>query len=252
MEALETLAILIKYYDFGESDRLFVFFTRDFGKLKLIAKSARKSIKRQLTSIDLATQAEIKFTGDAEKELRHIVSVNLVEPFEKIRYDIRAVSVAAYFADLVDAFFQVNEKSERMFDELSGFLGALNVSGLNVSIIPISQMRLLTNAGFSPDLSSCVKCGQPLDAGKSGAIFFSNVKGGCVCGRCKQSEIRRISLGTVKMLRLALETPVEDIGRLRLTKSAAAESIAVLSDFIDYQLARRLRTFDYLEKLKIF
>ena len=42
----KTRAVVLNSFDYGESDRIVAFYTEDFGKIKGMAKGARRSRKR--------------------------------------------------------------------------------------------------------------------------------------------------------------------------------------------------------------
>ena len=49
----KTEAIVLRCLDYGESDRIVTFYTRDYGKLRGIAKGARRSRKRFANALEL-------------------------------------------------------------------------------------------------------------------------------------------------------------------------------------------------------
>lgn len=249
----ETSAVLLRYYDYGESSRLFVFFTRDFGKVKLIAKGARKSKRRHLTTIDLLTFLQIQFKEKEHRELQSLESIKIIEPFSNIRGKLSVISTALYFADLIGEFFKEYEKNEKMFDNLVIFLKRFDKGLIKLSDIPVFQLKVLENAGLAPDFTSCVNCERPLDKSAKKILYFDNAKGGCICNECslaydKKSYGRKISLGTAKILNLAKTTPLKNLDRINFTKLALKEAMSVLSGFITYQLNKSLRSYEYLQK----
>ncbi len=253
MHFIDTKAILLRYYDYGEADRLFVFFTRDYGKLKLIAKRARRSLKRQFATIDLLSYLELSFKANEERELYPISSIEMIEPFMTLRHDLKALSCALYFVDLIDAFYKVREKDDAMFVDLVTFLTIFEKGGFKLCAIPMFQMKMLRRAGLAPNLDTCINCGEPFEPQPKMKYDFSNIKGGCLCAKCRGGAYDcKLSLGTLKMLRLAQNTPVRDISRISFTRQALRESVTTLGGFITYHLSKSLKSYEYLLSMRIF
>jgi DNA repair protein RecO (recombination protein O) len=254
MEHHETTAVLLRYYNYGESSRLFIFFTRDFGKVKLIAKGARKSKKRHLTTIDLLTYQRIHFKEKEHRELQSLDSIKMIEPFLNIRGKLSVISIVLYFAELIDEFFKEQEKNEQMFDNFLTFLIRFDKGFFRLSDIPIFQLKVLENAGLAPNLTSCINCGSPLDKYPDKSLRFNNAKGGCICEECfgnpdNKFYGKKISLGTIKNLNLAKNSPLKNLGRVNFTKSTLKEAIEVLSEFIKYHLNKSLKSYEYLQRI---
>ncbi len=251
MGLLETDAILLKYVDSGEADRVLVFFTRDYGKVTLIAKSARKSIKSQFLTIDLLSSQVILYK-DKARGLKILSSVTMLETFFNLRSDIKVLATAIYFADLIDNFYHENEKNEVMYDILRSFLVRFEAGVFKASDIPVFELKLLALAGLAPNMSNCLDCGRALEAGSVKKPRFSVPMGGCLCDSCGSATARdftrSISLGTLKLLNLAKETPVENISRINFTKNSLKDA-GMLGDFIRYHLNKSLTSRSYLRKL---
>lgn len=252
MEMLKTKAILLKYHNYGESSRIYTFFTRDVGKVKLDARGARKSKKRMLTTIDLLTYHDVTFRLDTRKSIQTLADMKPLDAFFNIRTDLNKLSLALYFSDLVSEFFKEYECNEKVFDELLGLLVKLDKEPLDLALIPVFMMTVLEEAGLAPNLGTCIKCGDTL--GKKGAnnINFIVSKGGCVCELCNTKKIKnRISLGTLKALTLARDANVKKSGRLKFTAQSVKESTRILSEFIRYNLGKRPKSYEYLHKLSL-
>jgi DNA repair protein RecO (recombination protein O) len=252
MRLITTKAILLRYHDYGESNRLYTFFTRDFGKMTLDAKGARKSKKRQFTMIDLLTHIDVTLRENPKSDINMLYSIADPEPFFNIRNDLKVISAALYFADLVSEYFKDNEKCEPVFDDLLDFLIRFDKGHFTPADIPVFQLKLLERAGYAPELNSCIKCSKPLNKKGMGGLNFYVSKGGVVCELCNTKKVKNpVSLGTVKLLTLAKGARVRDLNRIKFTKSALTESMKILSEFIDYNLGKRLKSYEYLKKMGV-
>ena len=252
MKICDTNAILLKYFDSGEADRILVFFTLDFGVVKLIAKSARKSAKRQFSTIDLLTYMQISFKPVERRNLQQLSDIKMIDPFLNIREEINTLSVALYFTQLIDKFYKEHEKDEKMFYLLLSFLERFDRGDFQLLDIVLFQLRLLEGAGFSPNFTTCLDCEKELETMSDKSFYFDIERGGSVCKACGFERTRhRISLRTMQFLSAAQHYSMESSTNISVTPRTIKDSAAMLSSFIVYHLGQRVSSYEYLQKLGI-
>ncbi len=78
-------AIIMRTWEFGETDLLVSFFTSDKGRLKGVAKGARKSRKRFANCLDLLSLVKLEYELKRGRELYFLHSGKLVHAFPGIR-----------------------------------------------------------------------------------------------------------------------------------------------------------------------
>src|SRR5207244_2898562 len=99
MAAVESaLGIVVGGLDYGESDRIVTFLTRDHGRLKGIARGAKRSRKRFGAALELFCKVEVQFVERAGADLARLESCDLVEAYAGIRGDLDALAAATYAA----------------------------------------------------------------------------------------------------------------------------------------------------------
>jgi DNA repair protein RecO (recombination protein O) len=129
-------ALVLRTYALGEADRIVVFLTRDRGKKRGVAKSARRSRVRFGGALEPLTEARVAYYESARREL---VSLNYAEPLRSPLAIVgsargqepEALTYAAYFAELLHEWAQDADADERLFRLGSSMLDAL-VSGAPV------------------------------------------------------------------------------------------------------------------------
>lgn len=107
MESTEGLVIKCK--DYRETSQLVWLYTRDFGKIKVIAKGSRKKSK-----IDLFNLCDIVFYK-GRGELHLLKECSILDPFIKIRQDLKRIATASYFAELLDATTALEDPSPQIY-----------------------------------------------------------------------------------------------------------------------------------------
>ncbi len=128
-EAQTSKAVIFRTWDLGESDLLVSFFTPDKGRLKGVAKAARKSRRRFVNCLDHFSLVRLEYEPRRASELFLIHSGKLVEGFPCIRNDFQAFSLAGYFVELTEALFAQQDPAPEAFDLLVATLASLEHGG---------------------------------------------------------------------------------------------------------------------------
>jgi DNA repair protein RecO (recombination protein O) len=249
MPAHKTEAIVLQSMDFGERDKLITLLTKRYGKLKGIAKGAKKSKKRFAGTLEIFSYVSLNFFEKENLGLARIEGVSLIEPFSKINESIEKVTYGSYFVELANEMVGEREENKAIFSLLLYFLRLLNREKVNEDYVRIFEVRLLTLLGYQPQLEKCLICETEL--GPDTVNWFSLKRGGVVCPKCHRGiEDIPISLGTSRILKAARSYPLSKIKRIRFTAQASKESRQILSNFVEYQLGKRLKSLQFLEQVK--
>src|SRR6267142_5981982 len=97
----KTRAVVIGRRAFGESDRLVDFYTREYGKVRGIARAARRPRSRFGSALELFTLGEMVFFDGGRSELVQVDHFDIVHPFEGIRGDLQRLGHAAWIVECV-------------------------------------------------------------------------------------------------------------------------------------------------------
>ena len=118
-----TLAFLLKKESFGEADEILTFYTKEFGKLKVLAKGIKKMKSKLRSAIDLFYLSEIEFVqGKIHKTLTDAV---LIKKFKKIRKSLVKLKIANSISEILDRLIKGEEKDEKVWNLLNESFGRL-------------------------------------------------------------------------------------------------------------------------------
>lgn len=115
--------IILARRNYSEADRILVIFSKNYGKISLIAKGVRKLNSRKRGHLEVFSH--IKFAASKGKNLDILTEVEIVDSFSKVRDDLRKVAVAYYFMEVIGRVTRDDEKNEKLFFLLAEFLGNL-------------------------------------------------------------------------------------------------------------------------------
>ncbi len=246
----KTDAILLRSIDYGESDRIVTFFSADFGKIRGIAKGARRSRKRFVNALENFSCGQLMFSRRSREGLALIEACDVRNHFPGIREDIEKTLTASYFIELVDAFTLEGKQSEELFRLLYAFLDFLNVRSASEGIVRIFELRLLKLLGYDPVLDRCMGCKTLL--AEMDRIFFDPVEGGIRCRKCglRGRDVYSMMPGTVKLLVLGKNIETGRLHQLVFSETALQESRNALNAFIQHILGKEMKSLNVLNEIK--
>ena len=249
-ESHKTTGFVLRCLSYGESDLIVTFYSNDFGKLKGIAKGAKRSKKRFANVFEPFSLTNIIFTRKSRDMLAFIESCEIIDHYDVVRRDLEKTLIASYFIDLTDHFSPEGKKNEKMFELLQTFLTLLGTQKASDAVVRFFEMRMLKLAGFEPTLDRCIMCKTPVTNGI--AYYFYANEGGIKCARCANPERydQSISAGTVRTLLLGKDMDIDKIKLIALSDSLAVESRNILAGFIAHVLSREVKSLKVMEQVR--
>lgn len=240
-------AIVLRRRDFGEADRLLTLFTRDYGKVRAIAKGARKPRSRKAGHIELFMRSKMLFARGRNLDL--VTQAELVEAYRSLREDLVRVTYASHLVELLDRFTAENDAQPELFRLLAEALDWLTESRDLLLTARYYELRLLSLVGFEPRLFQCVNCAAVLEPQDQ---FFSAELGGALCPRCQVADDRAqpLSLSALKVLRFLQTRPYGAVSVLRVRRSLHTELETIMHNYLQHHLERRLQSADFLKRLR--
>ena len=246
----ETEAIVLRHFDYGESDRIVNFYTADFGKVKGIAKGARRSQKRFANTLEPFSHINLLFSRQRQEGLALIEAGKVINHYARIRGNLGKTLYASYLVDITDQFTIENKTNDGLFRLVGDFLELLDTGDASEDLIRFFEMRLLRLVGYEPVLDRCVTCRTPVT---SGAMYhFSVREGGLKCGLCAPvgCDFPGVSMGTIRSMLLGKELERERLCSLILSEQCARESRHFLERFIAHLLGKELKSLHVIREIR--
>ena len=239
-------AISIRRIDYSETSQVVAFYTREFGKVSVLAKGSKRVKKGVSAAIDLLSHGELLFYPRTSPGLHVFSDFTVRESYTGLRTDLDRARAAFYFCELIGELCREEQANPAAFDLFARDLHALAAGGDVRRTLFQFELRLLGLTGFLPQLARCSVCGGPLE--KQREIPFDAGRGGAVCGKCRDgsAEPVLVSRGALSVMDALTRSDSVDPGRLRIPDSTAAEIRAALNAYISSILHRELRTAQYL------
>jgi DNA repair protein RecO (recombination protein O) len=240
-------AFVLTRTNYGDDDLIVNFFTREQGKLGGLAKHGRKSRKRFGNVLLSPALIELGFTSSRGRDLVRLDDGDLVRAFDGLGRDIQLLSRAGQALEMVDAFCAPLDPAPAVFELLLWTLDRLDRAVRPTETSLVFQLKMLSIAGFGPNLGACPLCGRPPADGRS--MELRPDRGGLVCGDCAPGGFT-ISLGALKAMTLVQQLAVEKLDRVRLGESVQKQAGPFLLAFVRHTLGRDLKSFRFQDQLE--
>ncbi len=246
MPLVKTRAITLKSRKWGEADRIVTFYTKEFGKLRGVARGARRQKSRMGAALEPLTICELNLFERSGDSLYRITQVDLIEPFISFREDLALMGAAARMANVVAAVTPDGDPDLHLFGTLEQGLHSLVESHDPSLTALLFQIRLLGLTGFRPQTDHCTACG------KTKVILepqFSPMSGGLVCAGCAARLHHRclpLSRGSLAFLQQALRLAPSTVTRLKAVGQVRSEVEGAIEGYVTVVAGRRLPPVDFL------
>lgn len=244
---IKTQGLIIKEQTIGESDRLVWVLTRDEGIVRAFARRAKNLKDSKNSATSLLSYSRLNLYKGRE---RYIINDAFpIEVFFGLRQDILRLALAQYFCGLSAELVPEGVESA---DYLRLVLNALHFLSTGaktpVHLKPIVELRMLSLAGYMPDLICCAECG----AYEADKIYFKVNRGTIYCKDCyieNGDPTVLLSRASLTAMRHIIYSDFEKIFSFSLSEGAQRELIAAAEAYTIHILQKRPQTLDFYNSL---
>ena len=229
-------ALILRLSPRGESDLMVDLYTRQHGRLGVLAKGAKRSKKRFVGILLTGHHLEVELTPFRKGgDLLSLASAGLAAGHAALRQDWRKFLIASPVWELLLKCTARQDPHPAAFDlalaTLAGFEAAQSKNKA-ASLLILFLARLLAESGFGLVLDCCLACG--VETPNSGQAYLS-LQGGAVCGCCPDTTSTYgrypVPLGLIKSLQAAADMDLGSLERLNLSPVLLEPGLSFLSRF---------------------
>lgn len=245
MPLKDSEAIVLRTYPMREADLLVTLFTRVEGKVRGVARSAKKSKRRFGGALEPLTYVRAYYEDRERQELSRLDACEVIaSPLaEEVTY-ARAVALG-HLAELLDELLPDREANDAVF-RLT--LSVLDVIRGDSVWMPVTYFELwLTRLmGFLPELSECIVCGAALNGSRA---FFHVLADGLMCVDDKRLASSEISPDSRQLAAEMFKAPVQNFASMSWPKSRGSDLRKFLVQTLERHIEKKLVTAGMLEKI---
>ncbi len=249
MPQLSSQAIILQTIDYAEWDRIVSLYTKDFGRIRGIAKGAKRSQKRFGSTLEPFTHNEVVFVDKETHGLIRLERCRMLSAFPEIAQDIKKIAFGNYFLELVNTLTPEKQRNSEIFSLLLYFIELLKTDSFREGLMRIFELRIFSLLGYQPQFLCCVTCGQKFDIQNS--YKFSIKRGGIVCSKCRAQlpDLLQLSNGTIRIFQQAQNLDLFKLNRIFFSAVEQEEGKQIFSRFLEYHIGKRPKSLGILEQL---
>ena len=236
--------IIIRTQDYGETHKIVTLFSKQLGKLAVIARGAKKPKSR------MAAVSQTFIHGEYLIQIGRGMGVmqqgEVMMSHRKIREDIVKTAYVSYLAEITDKLMDEKKPSAFIFEQFEASIAAIEDDKDPDVILMMYEMKLYPLQGFQPILDYCIDCGRTEDL-----LGFSIHQGGMLCQRCISHDQYAIKLTAqqVKLLRMFSTVGLERVKNISVKLENKVVLKQLLADYLDQHGGIYLKSRKFLSQL---
>ncbi len=236
MALYRTQGLVIGRRALGESDRLVDFYTHDFGRVRGVAKGARRPRSRFGSALELFTLGELLFFDTGRSDLVRVDHFDIVRSFVGVRENLERLGQGAWAVECVAWLTAERDPQPALFGLLVRALSALERGLHPQRVANCFALRAVDLLGHRPRIDRCVSCGRLYPF--AGAAL-DVAAGGLVCADCSAGpDAIPISGGVVGTLKRLRALGWDEAIRLPLAPPVDGELSVVLEGLVSRLMGR--------------
>ncbi|MGB8213161.1 MAG: DNA repair protein RecO [Anaerolineales bacterium] len=242
-------AVVLRHADWGEADRILTLYTRERGKVRAIAKGARKIRSRKAGHLEPFTRVTLQLAKG--HDLLIVTQADTLDANLALGADLVKTGYASYVVELLDRFTYEDEtENYAIFRLLTEVLGRIATETQPWLAIRYYEVHLLDLLGYRPHLFECANCGEQIQAVDQ---FFSPAAGGVLCPKCGAGlpGAWNVSVDALKYFRHFQRSPYSEAQRARRPSLAVQNELeTLLQKYLTYLLERGLNSPRFIQQIK--
>jgi DNA repair protein RecO (recombination protein O) len=250
MSITKSEAIVLKSIKFGDTSKIATLYTKDHGKVKVIAKGIRSPKSRLAGPLQTFSHVQAVFYKKRTTEIYLLSQADTVKSYQPIYNDLNRYVFASAVLELLDRLITGEESNPRIFGLISAtlsFMESCPDESLEKSFTHFA-LKLSDLLGYKPKFDRCVGCGKEADRR---LVLLSPEKGGIICRKCARADqaYLRLSADSVSSALKLQSVKTEDLDTYNIPKERLKEISNAILTLLDYHTGRGkdLKSLEFLK-----
>ena len=245
MGVLTSEAVVLRTWPVHEADLIVSFFTRDYDKVKGVAKAALKSRKRFGGALEPMTVARAWFAQRPRQDLVRLDQLEIMRSPLSAPVDHTRMAVLSFFAEVLDEALPEHDPQETVFRLLLAVLEQTTVERpwMPLTYFSLWMTRLM---GLLPDIGHCTACGAALVAGEAS---FNAMADGLFCALHRNGSPNLLSADSWQLAQRMLRAPASAFAGEPFARRRGHDLRRFTLQALERHLERNLRSAEALARL---
>lgn len=140
--------IVLGRRDFGEADRILILYTKNFGRVSLIAKGVRRPKSRKRGHVEVFNQ--VSFQAVSGRGIDLMTEAEVIDDFKEVRKSLKKISLAYYFSEVIGRITHEQEPNVELYILILEYLNSLKTAVELKKLREDFVLELLTLTGYWP------------------------------------------------------------------------------------------------------
>jgi DNA repair protein RecO (recombination protein O) len=245
MSVLTSEAVVLRTWPVHEADLIVSLFTRDYGRVRGVAKSALRSRKRFGGALEPMTLAQAWFAERPGQELVRLDQLEILRSPLSAPVDPVRMTVLSFFAELLDEALPDHDPQQTVFRLLGSVLEQTTVEQpwMPLTYFQLWMTRLM---GLLPEIGRCTACGEALEAGQ---ISFNALGDGLFCALHRNGNASPLLADSWHLAQRMLKAPASAFAADPWPRRRAQDLRRFTLQALERHLERKLRSAEALQRL---
>ena len=250
MAVLSSEAVILRTWPVHEADLIVSFFTRDYGRMRGVAKAALKSRKRFGGALEPMTVARAWFAEKPRQELVRLDQLEILRSPLAGPVDHARMAVLSFYAEVLDEALPEHDPQDAVFRLLLSVLeqtAAVEPEAaqpwMALTYFSLWMTRLM---GLLPDIGHCIACGEALQAAE---VSYSSHNDGLFCGLHRNGSAQALSADSWQLAQRMLKAPASAFAAEPWTRKRGQDLRRFTLQTLERHLEKKLRTAEALARL---
>lgn len=224
----KTEAIVLRTIDYQESSLIATLFTREHGKIAVIARGARKPKSKFAAFLVPGQFLEVVYYMKYTRSVQTLSDASYAAKLNNLRTDLQKMAVTVTTLELTAQVLHDNEVNEAVFDFLEKLLPWLNEQPtLSKQIFPYIQIRLsqLLGFGLQPDMQKI-----------EGGVKYLNIQAGTLSEEQQGDDVIPLSEAQFAFVFKSLHSMSSSIFEMELNSQELRTLIEYLDKYFRYHV----------------
>lgn len=247
MGIISAEAIVLRSNPLSESDLIATLFTKELGKIRVVAKAARRIKSRFRGVLESLSHVQVDFYEREHRDLAYLSRCDLEESFFDLQSDYISQVCCAYWVEVVDAVCQDREANPKVFRLILATLRGRRQGLSVVKLMPYFNFWILRLAGFLPNLKVCFQCNSQMSGG---GRFFQPEKR-IYCRNCKPEGGILLTPDLIDLARLFSVQPITGIDQQNRSLGQALGDLNLILERILLEVVERpIKSLGLLKEMR--
>ena len=253
MQIESTIAIALRCRPYSETSQTVLFYSRDFGKIRGIAKGVMRPQNSFGGPFDALVEYEVLFARRGAG-LHVITGAQIERAFPGLRNSMESHLASAFLLEFIIDATADEEPNRDLYSLFSRTLAALDEGGNPGPILMGFSLKALHFIGLGMKLDSCARCGGRLPGGQ--ATEFSPSDGGALCVKCaaaSESEppripekFLRVRAADLRVLHALASSDVSGLAKIGISAEVKTRAAKIVGHALKFVLEKPLLMLKYV------